>query len=117
RAAPRRAAARSRWFQSSARLRSDDEARTVLAGHACAPRCPGIEKGPTPQLERDECPELEVELPAPHLPAQESLDVGGVEDGPPPSGLAQQQLADEVVQLTSEPGPQRNGEALLGPVD
>ena len=51
------------------------------------------------------------------MPAQEPLDVTGVEDGPPPSGLTQQQLADEVVELTPEPGPQRNGEASLGPVD
>jgi len=78
---------------------------------------PTVQKSPAPELEGDERPKLEVEIPSLFVPLRHLLDVRGVKDAASSARLRQQQLPDKVAQLSSEPVPERDPEAVLGPVN
>src|SRR5439155_17660484 len=76
-----------------------------------------IKKPPAPQPEGHESPQLEIDISPPLLHPQQLHDVLGVEDPAGPAPLGQQQILDDAAQLSPEPPPQGNGEAMLGPID
>src|SRR5947209_550472 len=78
---------------------------------------PAVQEGPASELKGDQCPETEVELPSVFVPTHQLLDVRGVEDPALSARLRQQQLPDKVAKLSSEPAPERDAKAMLGPVN
>src|SRR5437773_2980932 len=102
---------------SSDRLRAGQPEPRSRRGRRGEPGNPGVEKGPAPELERDQGPELQVQIAAPVVLRQEPRDVARVEDVAAPAGLRQEQVADEAAELTPEPPSERDCEPLLAPVD
>src|SRR2546425_1051686 len=99
------------------RRRADGCGRVIHGVDPREPRGPAVEKEPTPELERDQGPQLQIQWPASSVPLEETLDVPLVEDSAPPAGLREQQVADEAAEPAPEPPAERHCEPLLPPVD
>src|SRR5881409_1669679 len=82
-------------------------------------RFPGfaVEIDSTPHLERDEGPQLQIEISPILVETQELFNVRGPKYAPLPACVGKQKVSREVFQLPPEPPAERNCEATLRPVD
>ncbi len=72
-----------------------------------------VEEPAAPQLERQNRPQVQIEIAAALVQPQQPLDVADVEESALAAGVRQQDVARESEQLAAEPARQRHGEALL----
>src|SRR6266542_7142402 len=97
-------------------LRRLQETRRA-GGAAGDPGRPAVEEHAAPELERDERPELEVELPSALVQLEQPLDGAGVQDPAPPARVREEQGPHEAPEPPPEPAPERHREAVLRPVE
>src|SRR5687767_4307760 len=76
-----------------------------------------VEKPSAPQLEGQNCPEMQIEIAAALVQPKQPLDITNIENASLTAGIRQKDIPRKPKQLSAEPACERNGKALLLAID